>query len=382
MTVGTTGTPIVQGWCPGAHRPMMSGDGLVVRVRPFRGRLLPDQARALCDLARRYGNGTLDLTSRANLQIRGVAETDHPALLLALVDLGLIDADPAVEGRRNILMAPDWQPGDLTDRLYSALSTALPDLPPLPEKMGYALDTGGTARLAGGSADFRFELDAGDRLMLRLDGADRGLRLDEAEAMSTLFEMVDWFIETGGPMAGRMARHLRRVTPPARWQVAPPRAPVAPLAPGPAEDGLILGMPFGSVPADVLDAAVQTSDVTELRLMAGRLLWLRGTGAQAMPGFVTTAGSALLATHACPGAPCCQQATVETRALAERLAGRAPGTLHVSGCAKGCALPRAAEFTLTGRNGCFDLVRNGAPWEEPVETGLDPCSLDDLAKWA
>ena len=25
--------PIVQGWCPGAHRPMMSGDGLVVRVR-------------------------------------------------------------------------------------------------------------------------------------------------------------------------------------------------------------------------------------------------------------------------------------------------------------------------------------------------------------
>ena len=25
--------PIVQGWCPGALRPMLSGDGLVVRVR-------------------------------------------------------------------------------------------------------------------------------------------------------------------------------------------------------------------------------------------------------------------------------------------------------------------------------------------------------------
>ena len=26
--------PQVKGWCPGAHRPMMSGDGLVVRIRP------------------------------------------------------------------------------------------------------------------------------------------------------------------------------------------------------------------------------------------------------------------------------------------------------------------------------------------------------------
>ena len=29
--------PEVKGWCPGAHRPMMSGDGLVVRVRPLMG---------------------------------------------------------------------------------------------------------------------------------------------------------------------------------------------------------------------------------------------------------------------------------------------------------------------------------------------------------
>ncbi|MFD1807161.1 hypothetical protein ACFSHQ_00890 [Gemmobacter lanyuensis] len=35
----------MQGWCPGALRPMMSGDGLVVRVRPRLGRLRADQAR-------------------------------------------------------------------------------------------------------------------------------------------------------------------------------------------------------------------------------------------------------------------------------------------------------------------------------------------------
>ena len=32
----------IKGWCPGALRPMQSGDGLVVRVRPFGGRLEAD----------------------------------------------------------------------------------------------------------------------------------------------------------------------------------------------------------------------------------------------------------------------------------------------------------------------------------------------------
>ncbi|MEM8578629.1 MAG: hypothetical protein AAGF60_12320, partial [Pseudomonadota bacterium] len=57
--------PNVKGWCPGAHRPMLSGDGLVVRVRPFAGSLSQAQALGLCDLAERFGSGALDLTSRA-----------------------------------------------------------------------------------------------------------------------------------------------------------------------------------------------------------------------------------------------------------------------------------------------------------------------------
>ena len=64
----------IKGWCPGALRPMLSGDGLVVRVRPYGGRLDATQAAGLADLAERYGNGLIDVTSRANLQIRGVSE--------------------------------------------------------------------------------------------------------------------------------------------------------------------------------------------------------------------------------------------------------------------------------------------------------------------
>ena len=41
----------IKGWCPGALRPMTSGDGLILRVRPPLSRLAPAQARGLAALA-------------------------------------------------------------------------------------------------------------------------------------------------------------------------------------------------------------------------------------------------------------------------------------------------------------------------------------------
>ena len=161
--------PEIKGWCPGARRPMMSGDGLVFRVRPFFGELTARQVIGLCDAAEAFGNGILDLTTRANLQIRGVAEGNQDGLLSRLEALDLLDTDPSVEGRRNILMPPDWETGGLTHRLYEALFNALPRLPELPEKMGFALDTSTAACLTEGSADFRFELSDAGQLLLRAE---------------------------------------------------------------------------------------------------------------------------------------------------------------------------------------------------------------------
>ena len=56
----------VKGWCPGALRPMLSGDGLVVRVRPRGGRLAAEQVAGIAALSARHGNGLIDLSSRAN----------------------------------------------------------------------------------------------------------------------------------------------------------------------------------------------------------------------------------------------------------------------------------------------------------------------------
>lgn len=76
--------PVIRGWCPGALRPMESGDGLVVRVRPPGGRLTAAQGRALAAAARIHGNGLIDLTARASLQLRGASAAGHAALVAEL----------------------------------------------------------------------------------------------------------------------------------------------------------------------------------------------------------------------------------------------------------------------------------------------------------
>jgi precorrin-3B synthase len=102
---------------------------------------------------------------------------------------------------------------------------------------------------------------------------------------------------------------------------------------------------------------------------------LEGTGHITTPHFIVNHADTLLAVQACPGAPSCTSATVETRNLARALAGQRSGILHVSGCSKGCAHPKAADITLVGENGQFSLIKKGCSWDEPSRKGL---SADEI----
>ena len=68
-----------KGWCPSTLMPMMSGDGLLVRIKPAFGRLTSHQARTLALLSKYHGNGFMDMTNRANLQMRGINQTNYPS---------------------------------------------------------------------------------------------------------------------------------------------------------------------------------------------------------------------------------------------------------------------------------------------------------------
>lgn len=365
----------VKGWCPGAYRPMMSGDGLIVRVRPRLGRLTRAQMLGLCDISQTHGNGIIDLTSRANLQLRGINEDQHEAVLDALHALTLLDNTPEAETKRNIVTTPIWQEGDLTTRLHAAILAALPNMPTLPAKMGITIDTGPRPILTDTSADFRFERSDSGGLILRADGAQAGKDITEQDAPQALNDLANWFIATNGPAVGRMARHLKTTPLPDTWQDSPAALTGDRIKPGPAFGGYIYGAPFGSIETKAMTALVHDSQATALRVTPWRSFLLEDAHLCDAHGFVTDADDPLLRVHACPGAPACASATVETRQIARDLAARYPGTLHISGCAKGCAHPRPAATTLVGRDGTFDLVEQGHPWDQPRQRGL---SAQDL----
>ncbi|MFL4470425.1 cobalamin biosynthesis protein CobG [Tateyamaria armeniaca] len=365
----------VKGWCPGAYRPMMSGDGLIVRVRPRLGRLTRAQMLGLCDISQSHGNGIIDLTSRANLQLRGINKDGHQGVLNALLALDLLDDTPEAEARRNIAVTPLWTDGDLTTRLHDLICDGLSDLPDLPAKMGIAVDTGPRPVLTDTSADFRFERSETGELLLRADGAPAGKAVTESDALQTLVEFANWFVDTNGPTAGRMAGHLKTTPLPDIWQDTSTVPAGDRLCPGPAIGGTVYGAPFGSIDAKALTALVHDSHTTALRLTPWRLFLLEQAQPCDAQGFVTDGADPLLRVHACPGAPACAAATVETRMIARDLAARYPGTLHISGCAKGCAHPRPAATTIVGHNDTFDLVEQGHPWDQPRQRGLSATDL-------
>jgi precorrin-3B synthase len=368
--------PVIQGWCPGALRPMPSGDGWVIRVRPPGGRLTPQQAREIARLARTHGNGVIDLSARANIHLRGVTEQSYVPLIEGLDALGLIDDNPEAEERRNIVLSPFWSADDGSVELAAALAKSLtaPDAPRLSAKFGFAVDCGPRPVLTNVSADIRLERDANGGLICRANGAATAARVSAANAVSTMLALADWFIRSGGISGerGRMAAHLSRgaALPEIFNEVPAPSAASFSPEPGPVAQGVMVGFEFGQVPAELLDAL---SELGALRMTPWRMLLIEGIGAMPdLPGLITRPHDPMLRVIACTGAPGCLQAAQPTRALARSLASHLPDgvVLHVSGCAKGCAHPGPTAFTLTAQAGGFDLVRDGHAWDLPLRWAM------------
>ena len=56
------------------------------------------------------------------------------------------------------------------------------------------------------------------------------------------------------------------------------------------------------------------------------------------------------------------------------------GTLHVAGCAKGCAHPTPADITLVGEAGRYDIVLGGRPTDTPTWRGVTVTEAANLLR--
>ena len=400
-----------RGACPGLSVPMLTGDGLLVRMMPA-GPMALGAFAELCAAAREHGNGTLEVTARGSLQVRGLTPQSAPRFASAVAMLGI-----AAEGVP-VIASPLEEPDAAIDanRVAAELRCMLARARlALAAKVSVVVDGAPRLHLDALSADVRLRA-VGPRPLLWVglggDGASATwlgtIRPDRAsDAVLGLLEVL----AAHGP-AARAADVLRTDgirafdaaadncmerasdTPP------PSRPPAEPIGLHPLRDGrLAVGVvpAFGHAHADTLRELTRIAaahGAETIRPAPPRALLLVGLdpanaaavvrAADAL-GFVTQAADPRRRIAACPGAPACASGLIPARALAatlvpalalaaNALTGPDPVAIHISGCAKGCAHPRSAALTVVGTEQGCAIIRDGSARAAPCRH-IDPADL-------
>ena len=324
--------------CPGVLRPHLAGDGAMVRIRVPGGQTTGAALAHLGALARAYGSGLLQLTSRGSLQIRGLADPVPDDFVAGVAAAGFLPS-AAHERVRNLVASP------LTG-LFGGRADLRTLITAVDEELRDAAD------LAELSGRFLFALDdgRGDVAALPFDVAYQAL--DAAHGVITVGEQ----------------RRLVRATEaaPALIDAARRKAGMGPtLRPEPVEGPSSL--PVGVV-GEHASVVVPLGFLTAAQLAAVRAIAADGPvvvtpwrglvipyAAARLPklaavGLVIDDASPWTLITACVGAPYCGKGRMKTlvaaRELAERTDAGALRRTHVSGCERRCGAPNSNHVDL------------------------------------
>ncbi|GAA1551341.1 nitrite/sulfite reductase [Kribbella sancticallisti] len=367
-----------------------AADGGLARVRLPGGLLSADQLRVLAAASVDLGDGQLELTSRANVQIRALQPGAPVELSDRLYAAGLLPS-MSHERVRNILASPlsGLDHHSLYDVLAVAgeldrLLCASPPLAALPGRFLFALDDG-RGDLAAVKADVAARMVDGRHAELLLAGVATGLHvvgeqlaavmveageaflLERAEQQSEAWRLAE--LEDGPPrvlsrlglMAGAAAADRPRpeaAGPPSGLLPTDPR-PLTTHEPRPEAglveqvDGgvaLVVTVPLGVLRAEQAEALGEVADEQQLRVTPWRSVVVPGVVDVAAAverlkgvGLVLDAGSPWNGVTACAGRPGCGKALADVRGDAWRVVPNwTPGT---------AAKPREAETAGTAKAG-------------------------------
>ena len=371
-----------RGACPALSAPMQTGDGLLARLHTIAGGLPPRALIGLCESALRHGNGIIDVTARGSIQIRGLTPSSAQALARE-VDALEIDVRTGVPVETGPLAGIDAgeiaDPRPLASEIRNAIEKAglAARLGP---KVSVVVDGGGRLPMDAVLADVRLVASSSGWLLSTGGTAASARRIgivNDAQACIAAIAILEAVATLGREARARDLADPHRIIAAiplsARPERSNPQAPstAASITMFPLADGTLalgIALPFGSMPAENIAALAQGAialGVTEIRPAPSRALLFPGMNgdacdtlrdAAASLGFITDAADPRLSIAACPGAPACGSGRIATRALAERIAARHADlldgsfTLHVSGCAKGCAHPAPTALTLAGHD--------------------------------
>ncbi|MEU5980439.1 precorrin-3B synthase [Streptomyces sp. NPDC047315] len=396
--------------CPGTLRLHAADDGALARVRLPGGVVTVAQARTLAAAARRLGDGDLHLTSRGNVQLRGLREGCGAELAEVLGAAGLLPA-PGHERVRNVVASPlsgldgrglhDVRPWlTALDRFLCASSATRK----LSGRFLFALDDGrGDVAGLGADVTVRARADGGAALCLGSTGAVLRVSADDAprsavlaaEAFLTTVAASGtpvWRVDELAVAAEELASAVgRRLTDGAvDFEKTAQREPVDTAGPPPGAVGTALSVhvPLGRLSAaqwgELIGVAASPSS-GELRLTPWRGVVVPVPdldGPQAATaldrleaaGLVVDPASPWLRVGACVGRPGCAKSRTDVRADATRAlvaVGRAPLPVYWSGCERRCGRPRGDLIdAVAAPDGGYRLTA-AVQGRDPRTTALD-----------
>jgi precorrin-3B synthase len=357
--------------CPGALQVHRAADGALARIRLPGGMIDPAQLEALAHAATRFGSPAMELTSRGNIQIRGIrGEKATLAVADAVAAAGLLPS-PTHERVRNIVASPlsgrvgghpdvrDW-----VHRLDAAIR-AEPALAALPGRFWFGIDDG-RGDVSGLAADVGAHV-SDESVAVLLAGHDTGVRIAPSDVVTTLISIAKRFsdVRENGWRVGELADATalvdglpRSVEPGSSWAPVT-RPPVGWITQDDGRVALGAAVPLGLLQARVAEylAAIDAPmiitpwrSVLVCDLDAGvadaalRVL--------APMGLVFDENSPWLGVSACTGSPGCEHSAADVRADATRAATDA-STLHrhFVGCERACGSPPAGEVLIATGDG-------------------------------
>jgi precorrin-3B synthase len=353
--------------CPGALQVHQAADGALARIRLPGGMITAAQLLALAQAANRFGLPAMELTSRGNIQIRGITESS--AVADAVAAAGLLPS-ATHERVRNIVASPlSGRAGghaDIRDwiaQLDHAIQ-ASPACADLPGRFWFGIDDG-RGDVSGLGPDVGAHV-LDDSAALVLAGRDTGVRLPSRDVVTTMVSVAAKFaklrekawriveLDNAEPLLSDLTVAAQ---PGAMW---PPstRPPVGWI---PQDDGRItLGaaVPLGVLPARVAEylaaigaplvitpwRSVMVCDLDER--VADAVL-----GVLAPLGLVFDEHSPWLDVSACTGSPGCEHSAADVRADAARSLDNPGGRRHYVGCERACGSPPAGEVLVATGDG-------------------------------
>ncbi|SDG96462.1 nitrite/sulfite reductase [Pseudonocardia oroxyli] len=231
--------------CPGVLAPHDAADGALARVRLPGGVVTAAQLRVLAGSAEELGDGAVHLTSRGNLQLRGLSRED-PRFEQRLRSVGLLPSSTH-ERVRNVLASPlSGVDGGLADvrglaRELDARLCAVPALAGLPGRFLFALDDG-RGDVAAERPDLCWRATGPDQGVLDVAGVATEVGCAVAGAPALLVAAAEVFLTLRTQEPGCGAWRASEIPDaPARIAVALGRTR-APAAPG---DGPVAANPRG-----------------------------------------------------------------------------------------------------------------------------------------